>query len=189
MGMIVDGDEVSMPHERQTLGLDWIPYRCSVISNRVSACLQSMYGERFQLSVPGWRLMFVLGRDAPLSAKEVGERTAMDQVQVTRAITQMASVGLVSRRVDPADRRRVILRLSRKGMEAYGEIAPLAKRIEQQIIAPLTPAETTEFGRLLDKVFHRAEDILPDGVDWRSFMADADANFEAHPAQVAEKRA
>ena len=156
------------------LDLDaWLPYRCSVIANRVSACLQSMYGERFQLSVPGWRVMAVLGRHAPLSAKEVGERTAMDQVQVTRAVNQMASVNLVSRRVDPSDRRRVVLRLSRRGQDAYAELVPLAQRIEREILASLTPGEIDQLSSLMEKVRCRAENVLPEGVDWRSFMPGA----------------
>jgi hypothetical protein len=58
----------------------WLPYQGSVVSNRVSACLASMYRERFGLTVPGWRVMAVLARYQPLSAKELAHRTAMDQV-------------------------------------------------------------------------------------------------------------
>ena len=169
---MADVEEFDAERVRSTLQLSWVPYRCSVIANRVSACLQSMYGERFQLSVPGWRVMFVLGQDAPLSAKEVGERTAMDQVQVTRAVNQMASVNLVSRRVDPSDRRRVVLRLSRRGEEAYSEIVPLANKIQSEILAPLDPSEAELFSHLLGKVLSRVEQVLPENVDWHSFIDD-----------------
>ncbi len=169
------GDEQPDPDDGSAvLDLDaWLPYRCSVVANRVSACLQGMYGERFQLSVPGWRVMAVLGRHAPLSAKDVGERTAMDQVQVTRAVNQMASVNLISRRVDPSDRRRVVLRLSRRGQDAYAEIVPVAQRIEREILGILKPVEVEQLSSLMEKVRSRAEDVLPEGVDWRSFMDDA----------------
>lgn len=149
----------------------WLPYRCSVIANRVSTCLQGMYGERYGLSVPGWRVMAVLGRYAPLSAKEVAERTAMDQVQVTRAINQMASVGLVSRRVDQLDRRRVVLRLSRKGMDAYGEIVPLARAVEASLLAVLSPEESACLSAIMAKLVDRAEEVLSDAASWRTFMA------------------
>lgn len=145
----------------------WFPYQCSVIANRVSACLQSMYGERFDLSVPGWRIMAVLGQHAPLSAKAVGERTAMDQVQITRAINQMASVGLISRWIDPADRRKVMLRLSRKGQGAYEEIAPLAQQIERELFASLRSDEIELLSSLMGKLLTRVEEVVPEGVDWR----------------------
>jgi DNA-binding MarR family transcriptional regulator len=160
----------------EILGFEWIPYRCSVIANRVSACLQSMYGERFQLSVPGWRVMFVLGQHSPLAAKEVGQRTAMDQVQVTRAINQMASVGLISRRVDPADRRRVVLRLSKRGLEAYSEIVPLALKIEAAIVSSLQPSEIEQFSSLLGRVLVSVEEKLADDTDWRSFLPETAAD-------------
>lgn len=148
----------------------WLPARCSVIANRVSACLESMYGERFGLSVPGWRIMANLGRYAPLSAKEVTERTAMNHVQVTRAVDQMEAVGLVSRKADPADRRRVELRLTRKGAAAYAEIVPLARAIEEALLTGLTGPERAMLDKLSARVEARAEEVLPDGVDWRRFV-------------------
>ncbi|WJR75516.1 MarR family winged helix-turn-helix transcriptional regulator [Bradyrhizobium sp. NP1] len=148
----------------------WIPYRCSVVANRVSHCLERMYGEQYGLTVPGWRIMANLGRYAPLSAKEVAERTAMDQVQVTRAITQMASVGLISRRVDVEDRRRVVLRLSQKGLDAYAQIVPLAKAIEKKLLAGLSASERSELSRLTEKLMLSAEATLGDDVDWRKFV-------------------
>jgi DNA-binding MarR family transcriptional regulator len=149
----------------------WIPYRCSVVANRVSHCLERMYSEQFGLSVPGWRVMAYLGRYAPLSAKEVAQGTAMDQVQVTRAITQMASIGLISRRVDGEDRRRVVLRLSQKGQQAYSQIVPLAQAIERTLLATLTPPERDMLNRLTEKIMVKAEESLGDDVDWRAFVS------------------
>ncbi|HKV00145.1 MAG TPA: MarR family transcriptional regulator [Vineibacter sp.] len=149
----------------------WLPYRCSVIANRVSACLERMYGERFGLSVPGWRVMAVLGRYAPLSAKEVAVATAMDQVQITRTLTHLASVGLISRRTDPADRRRIVLKLSRKGQSAYAEIVPLAQAIEDALLADLSANERAALARLSEKVMLRSEELLGEDVDWKTFVS------------------
>lgn len=148
---------------------NWIPYRCSAVANRVSTCLQSMYEERFALTVPGWRVMATLGRYAPLSAKEVADHTAMDQVQVTRAINHMAALGLVSRRTDTADRRRIVLRLSKKGLAAYREIAPLALSIERALLADFTKAEQAQLAALTAKLLRAAEKTLPQEVAWQDF--------------------
>jgi|BarGraIncu00222A_1022003.scaffolds.fasta_scaffold06986_2 DNA-binding MarR family transcriptional regulator len=155
---------------------EWLPYRCSVIANRVSACLEGMYSERFGLSVPGWRIMAVLGHNEPLSAKEVAHATAMDQVQVTRALSQMASVGLISRRTDASDRRRVVLRLSRKGQSAYAEIIPLAKAIEEALLADLTSTEHTWLMRLSEKLMRRSEEILTEDTNWKTFVGVSKLN-------------
>ena len=41
---------------------DFLPYRLSVLTNRVSGAIARHYSERFGLSVPEWRVMAVLGR-------------------------------------------------------------------------------------------------------------------------------
>ena len=40
----------------------FLPYRLSVLSNRVSGTIARIYTERFQLSITEWRGMAVLGR-------------------------------------------------------------------------------------------------------------------------------
>jgi DNA-binding MarR family transcriptional regulator len=167
-------DTISTDHGRTSSSLElrtWIPYRCSVVANRVGHCLERMYGEQFGLTIPGWRIMAHLGRHAPLSATQVAERAAMDQVQVTRAITQMASVGLISRRTDMQDRRRVVLRLSQKGRHAYAQIVPLAKAIEKALLANLSASERDQLSRLTEKLMLAAEAKLADNVDWRHFAS------------------
>ena len=69
------------------LDLDhFVPYRLSVLSNRVSDAIARHYSERFGLSIPEWRVMAVLGQTPGLSARDVAARTAMDKVQVSRAV-------------------------------------------------------------------------------------------------------
>ena len=148
---------------------NWFPFHCSVISNRVSACLEGMYGKRYGLSVTGWRIMANLAQHAPLSARGLAERTAMNHVQITRAIDQLVAVGLVNRRGDSQDRRRIVLRLSRKGLAAYREIAPLAQAIEAALLETLTEKERRFLHATSTKVLLRAEEILGDDADWRQF--------------------
>ncbi|HEY0524553.1 MAG TPA: MarR family transcriptional regulator, partial [Stellaceae bacterium] len=39
----------------------FLPYRLSVVSNRISATIARLYARRFDLTIPEWRLMAVLG--------------------------------------------------------------------------------------------------------------------------------
>ena len=66
-----------------------MPYRLSVLTNRVSNAIARHYSERFSLSIPEWRVIAVLGQTPGLSAREVAERTAMDKVQVSRAVQSL----------------------------------------------------------------------------------------------------
>src|SRR3546814_4196426 len=69
----------------------FLPYRLSVLSNRVSQTIADFYVERFGLAVTGWRVIAVLGRFAGLSANGVAVRTAMDKVAVARKSTRLNS--------------------------------------------------------------------------------------------------
>src|SRR5258706_1399357 len=75
-----------MPNKPR-LDLDrFMPYRLSVLTNRVSNAIARHYSERFSLSIPEWRVIAGVGQTPGLSAREGGERTAMDKVQVSRAV-------------------------------------------------------------------------------------------------------
>src|SRR5690606_6047046 len=93
----------------------FLPYRLSVLSNRISQDIARLYAERFELGITEWRVLAVLGRHPGLSAREVAERTAMDKVAVSRAIAALLDAGRLERETHADDRRRSVLRLSRKG--------------------------------------------------------------------------
>src|SRR5690349_8605580 len=119
----------------------FLPYRLSVLSNRISAEIARLYARRFRLSIPEWRVMAVLGRFGPLSASQLVEKTAMDKVRVSRAVARLAASGRLARRTDEADRRRAVLDLSAEGGRVYAEIAPLALEVERRLLARLGAAE------------------------------------------------
>ncbi|MEO6657324.1 MAG: MarR family transcriptional regulator, partial [Arenimonas sp.] len=49
--------------EHAQLELDrFLPYRLSVLSNRVSQDIAQLYQERFNLNITEWRVIAVLGR-------------------------------------------------------------------------------------------------------------------------------
>ena len=50
---------------RQNPGLnlkEFLPYRLSIVTNRISASFARLYSEKFNLSIPEWRVMAVLGQ-------------------------------------------------------------------------------------------------------------------------------
>ena len=152
---------------------DWLPYEFSVISNRVSAMLARAYTERFRLSVTGWRIIGVLANFQPLSAKQLAERTAMNQVSITRAIGALLRLRMVRRTIDRADRRRVVLRLSEKGLAAYREVIPVAMGIEAELLGGLSAADRAALKRLARALCDRAAAVLPETRDWRDFRGPA----------------
>lgn len=130
----------------------FLPYRLSVLSNRVSSAIAREYSQRFGLGVTEWRVIAVLGRYPDLSANEVANRTAMDKVAVSRAVARLVAAGHLQREMHDEDRRRSVLRLSEAGYRIHDEVAPLALAFEQRVLEGMDAAERTLLFRLLDRL-------------------------------------
>ena len=144
-------DDIAPPQAPLLLAA-FLPYRLSVVAERVSRAFAARYQHEFGLSIPEWRIMAVLGEQAPSSTQAVIERTGMDRVKVSRAVIRLARRGLLARRADPADQRAQLLRLSRRGLAVYRRIVPLAHRMQAYLAATLTDAEQRELDRILCKL-------------------------------------
>jgi DNA-binding MarR family transcriptional regulator len=130
----------------------FLPYRLSVLSNRISQDIARLYSARFNLTITEWRVMAVLGHEGGLSANTVAERTAMDKVAVSRAVSALMAKKILNRQTDPADARRSSLKLSAKGYGVFDQIVPLALAYERRILASLEPAEQSQLLAILDKL-------------------------------------
>ena len=143
--------DTTAPHTELDLE-HFLPYRLSVLSNRVSGAIAQVYVERFALGVTEWRVMAVLGRYPDLSANEVAQRTAMDKVAVSRAVARLVEAGRVEREVHDDDRRRSVLRLSEAGYRIHDEVAPLALGFERRLLGGMDAAERQLLFGLLDRL-------------------------------------
>lgn len=144
---------MSLNRDAAMLDLEhFLPYRLSVLSNRVSGAIARVYSDRFGLGVTEWRVMAVVGRYPGLSAGEVAQRTAMDKVAVSRAVAGLVEAGRIEREIHGDDRRRSVLRLSAAGRAVYDEIAPLALAFEQRLLDGMPADERDALFRLLDRL-------------------------------------
>ena len=130
----------------------FLPYRLSVLSNRISDAIAKEYSQRYSLGVTEWRVMAVLGRWPGLSASQVAQRTAMDKVAVSRAVARLLQAGRLSRTADAGDRRRALLRLSPAGQAIHDEVVPHARGFEERLLDGMPEAERALLFGLLDRL-------------------------------------
>jgi DNA-binding MarR family transcriptional regulator len=130
----------------------FLPYRLSVLSNRVSQGIARTYEARFGLSVTEWRVIAIIGRYPGLSATEVAQRAAMDKVAISRAVRRLMQAGRVEREPNDADRRERHLRLTDAGRAIHDQIVPAALAYERRIRAALTDEENAALERLIGKL-------------------------------------
>ena len=138
-----------------------MPYRLSVLSNTVSRAIARIYAERFDLSIPEWRVMAQLGRHGRLTASEIVGLTAMDKVRVSRAVSRLTAAGRIAADEDEADRRRQHLTLTPAGRRIYREIVPLALEREGSLLKVLSPGDRQTLDRLLTKLQEQGARLAP----------------------------
>ena len=137
----------------------FLPYRLSVLANRISHGFGRLYEEKFDLKLPEWRVMAVLGRRPGITAREVADFTAMDKVAISRAVARMMLMGRVTAEADSSDGRRQKLALSEAGLVIYREIIPMAKRIEAALTEGITDGDLAVLDKLLTRLINAAEVI------------------------------
>jgi DNA-binding MarR family transcriptional regulator len=130
----------------------FIPFRLSVTSNLVSDAIASTYQALFGLTIPEWRLIAVIAEDDAATQQQVGRRTRMDKVTVSRATIALVDRGLIERRPHATDRRSQSLHLTTSGHDLYAQVAPKALELEHRIFAGFDPAELASFSAMLLRI-------------------------------------
>lgn len=137
----------------------FLPYRLSILSNRVSRAIAKRYAKTFGLTVPEWRVIAVLGRRPGLTAKEVAEATEMDKVAVSRAVAKLVAAKRVAASADDEDARRQILSLTSQGESVHARIAPVALDAEQRLLAAFDARERASFDAMVDRLLLTAKEL------------------------------
>ncbi len=157
MDTIETHPSIDLPYASPTLMLeDFLPYRLSVLSSTISRTLARLYERRFGITVGEWRVIANLARHGPLSANGVCDRSAMDKVQVSRAVAKAVDGGLIDRSIDPYDRRRSILTLTAKGRSVHDQVLPLAREYQDHLRTALDDEEHAQFLEMLSRLLMRA---------------------------------
>ena len=112
------------------------------------------------LSMPQFRALAFLNRRTGASLSDVAEHVGLALPSASKLIDGLVARGLVSREIDPADRRRVILALTEAGQSELGMAREVTERHLAERLAGLTTSERVTVERamqLLRVLFAPAE--------------------------------
>lgn len=137
----------------------FLPYRLSILSNRISHIIAETYRDKFALSITEWRIMAVLGEYPGSSADEVSIKIQIEKSIVSRALQKLLARHLVSRKIDDADRRRQNLTLTKTGLEIYQQVVPVSYDYEDRLQECFTEKERAVFNGLIDRLYAHADSI------------------------------
>ncbi len=131
---------------------NFLPYRLSVLSNRISRAIADDYERQFSLSLLEWRVIAVLAEGDGLSAAKITEKTAMDKVAVSRTVKKLLVKTRIKREFSKSDKRRSIITLTKNGWDIYNKVVPLAIRYEATLLKELSLTEIKQLDHLIVKL-------------------------------------
>jgi DNA-binding MarR family transcriptional regulator len=99
-----------------------------------------------------YRLLAALKEFGPESQASLGRRTGMDRSDVAAAVNDLEGRGLVQRSPDPADGRRNVITITPAGAVHLRRLDQLLAGVQDELLAPLSPAERELLIGLLTRV-------------------------------------
>jgi MarR family transcriptional regulator, lower aerobic nicotinate degradation pathway regulator len=99
-----------------------------------------------------YRLLAALAEFGPASQASLGRHTGMDRSDVAAAVRELADRGLAGRSPDPADRRRNVISITPAGTAHLRRLDELLDDVQDELLAPLSPAERQQLARLLNRI-------------------------------------
>ena len=138
---------------------DFIPYKLSVVANRVSQSVGKLFESEFNIQIPEWRILMALYAYNSLVFNEVVDRTSMDKARVSRAQKRLADLGMIDTAADPKDKRKLILSLTATGRKMCADILPRAAERETWFLAVLDHREHRQLDVILDKLMARSLEL------------------------------
>jgi DNA-binding MarR family transcriptional regulator len=108
-----------------------------------------------------YRLLDSLITTGPASQADLGRRTGIHLSDMVAALNELAAGGYVSRSPDPQDRRRNVITVTDTGRARAAELAAVAGKVQNQLLAPLSAAERDELTALLRKLLRHHRQGFP----------------------------
>jgi DNA-binding MarR family transcriptional regulator len=153
--------KLAVPSETALLRLeDFLPHRLNVLSSLVSQALTRVYGRRYGIGIPEWRVLVTLGQYGVMTGKAIGAHTHMHKTKVSRAVAQLEQRKFIARRANRADLREAFLSLTPAGRAIYNEATPIALDFTTRLSEVVAPSDRAAFDRAMRQLTERSAELV-----------------------------
>ena len=109
------------------------------------------------VSVDQWVVLKQISENNGSSQVEIGSSTVKDAPTTTRIIDQLVSKNLVSKQLDPEDRRRYMVFVTEKGRQLIERLIPVVQEYRQIPVQGFSAAEHKQLVGLLQRMLKNLE--------------------------------
>ena len=139
---------------------EFLPY----LLNRVGSALVARFSESAlagtHLSIATWRVLAALSNNGPLRQIDIAEITSMDVSTMSRLVTRLVQMGLVSRTRSSTSNREVVVELTPKVATLVARLIPIAEDLQETATRGLSKQDLAVVKRALRRMH---ENLMRDG--------------------------
>jgi DNA-binding MarR family transcriptional regulator len=132
---------------------NYLPY----LLNRVGfALVESFTADALKahgLSIDMWRVLAALSSNGGQRQVDLSGLTSIDVSTMSRLVSRLVRLGLVTRSRSQTSNREVVVALSAKGLALVQKLIPIARDLEKKASAGLSAKEMAEVKRLLTRMY------------------------------------
>jgi DNA-binding MarR family transcriptional regulator len=132
---------------------DYLPY----LINRIGVAIADAYTTEtlapLGLSLAMWRVLAALSNNGEQRQIDLVDMTSIDASTMSRLVTRLVRLGLVTRSRSATSNREVVVELSAKGRTLMQRLIPIAKKLEQTASAGLPPKDLAVVKRALGRMY------------------------------------
>ncbi len=139
------------------VAVDSVFFKLVRVVNLTARPFQQRVGRQHQLTLNEWRTLAVLAAEPGSTATQVSDRTGLDKMAVSRALTGLKNHKRVQRHDDPTDQRRSRLYLTAAGKKLFAVASAEAQAREAELFAEVDAAELQRLSTTLDKLIGAVE--------------------------------
>ncbi|HWQ47791.1 MAG TPA: MarR family transcriptional regulator [Methanosarcina sp.] len=88
----------------------------------------------------------IIGMEGEIMPSTIGKYTGMDKSSLTRMVDDLEKKGMVFRKTDPEDRRKVLVSLTEKGLDCYN----YSNQITDELLKLVDEQDTEDYVKSLE---------------------------------------
>lgn len=141
-------DDTASGHRPFDLG-SFLPYLLNQAAEATSRSFQEVYKSSYGLTRTQWRVLANLGKFGAMTARDICALSHIEKTKVSRAVAALEAEAILSRQINPQDRRAEILTLTDHGMAVFRDLGDRAIAFDQALRLQLGPEISATLDGLL----------------------------------------
>lgn len=127
----------------------FLPYLLNQAAEATSRSFQAVYKSEYGMTRTQWRVLANLGKFGAMTARDICAISHIEKTKVSRAVSGLEADRLLTREIDPTDRRVEILSLTQRGRDVFRDLGTRALEYDSDLRSQLGAQHAMHLDSLL----------------------------------------